>query len=681
MLPSGKRYALGLMAPITLIHRLASMNVSTPTCSKELAAKARDVRTRELIGCAGVSSEGGAYDAFEGRLSRYGPSFKRLYLTNFLHFALQLEECDIFLKDYPEVVKCIPRLNLRIYTLWKENDRAMTGFLRADLVKIADGFDEMRSKYNTRDVDANADFRAWVDQKVEANDELVEKLQSIQRWANSNYDKSRIEFIRSRRERSDFFAAKALLMEPPLEVHDLFRLSSFRNAIAYRGSLSDKAWESLEKRIRLELTEVERDMSGLLVRCRRRSFSLDSESDEIHTAEGQIHADPQTDQEDCIDSSAIPHVTNGPGAFDGRVATTVDGLTDSGFAQNVLSVAHLLQGSTLEDKYKTQIALAYGVQKHKALVGCSPNQAMFEKLRLALLRNGILGLFEGFRCRACHKLNQKAPAYGHFGRSIKSLAKLGDHYFSKHCPLDWSKDMLDLPSPQELLAQLKMPGQQKAYSTFKQLFPLECDIDLDPQLRDDATEASEVETEGTANNNSLADEQVRSIVEDSPDETDYRAATAYGSNKHNILQTKDPSEDHGFEESENSEEETEDTEYDGDADEEEEEEEEENEREVKGKGKEREKGKGKETQPKKSVQKEKVDERHLPGERILPRRRRNRRSNQSEANRETRKGFRPILPKNSIVLLAGECHFTPRIGGGADWHLVDSPGDTSEREI
>ncbi|KAL8941138.1 MAG: hypothetical protein Q9211_001945 [Gyalolechia sp. 1 TL-2023] len=67
---------------------------------------------------------------------------------------------------------------------------------------------------------------------------------------------------------------------------------------------------------------------------------------------------------------------------------------------------------------------------------------------------------------------------GYFARSVKPLAKLGEHYCNKHNPATWSQDMLDLASPQvgeqnmlnlasaqELLSHLRLPRNQQAYSS------------------------------------------------------------------------------------------------------------------------------------------------------------------------------------------------------------------------
>lgn len=177
----------------------------------------------------------------------------------------------------------------------------------------------------------------------------------------------------------------------------------------------------------------------------------------------------------------LTRTADGHSAFKGRAAATHIGQGQPDFAGNVLFAASLLEETGLEDKYRTQIALKYACQRWSKR--SLPSRIQFEELQTALVRNGVSGLFEGFRCQKCCEAARDGGTVGYFARSVKPLAKLSEHYFNKHNPDVWSREMLSLPTPQELLMQLRLPRNEKAYSVFLRLFPAQADVTIDPQLR------------------------------------------------------------------------------------------------------------------------------------------------------------------------------------------------------
>lgn len=553
---------------------------------------------------------------------------------------------------------------------------------------MASEFEEAAEKLGATDKESHTEFRAWVDNKAKANDDFVEKLQSIEVWAIHNYANIRNEAALKKEERLDFFAAKALLMDPPLELGALMKLSCFRNAILSKIQPSDKAWESLEKKIRAEQDGEECSVPELQAENRGNSLiSLQSDPDEIRIRKEQTLTDVKRKTEDCMltfadrvladlvespqsllvpdddfvrialtrfyklyqefkqpvvpcltmndarfiynrkiqpviaglrgeerktavaqlrcpgcsygnppkqnsfedlmnhiwdehaelaagfggfdgdsielllvkkqDTEPFPwcyfrwpptlpilasqqqafrgrfdvmmsvpdlcvaasNVANGPGAFDGRVAAQHMGPSSSEFVENIRFAAFMFDNTSVEDKYKTQLALEYALLKFGTFTSSRPSRDMFGHLQGILLWDGTSGLFEGFRCQICCETARLVGAVSYFARSVKPLAKLAEHFFDKHYPADWTRDMLNLPTPQELLTHLQLPCNQDAYSLFVDLFPLRGDMALDPRLQDDVVDDTAEETDFVEEQHS-SDAENSSREGDVPEEED-----------------------------------------------------------------------------------------------------------------------------------------------------------------
>ncbi|KAL8789831.1 MAG: hypothetical protein Q9213_000899 [Squamulea squamosa] len=174
----------------------------------------------------------------------------------------------------------------------------------------------------------------------------------------------------------------------------------------------------------------------------------------------------------------------GPGAFDGRIAASSIGPPSFEFVPNVLFAASQLAQSNLGDEFKTQIALEYAVMKYESVQHTRPGFDLLEELQLALMRNGIKGLFEAFRCKKCCEAVVHEGRVGYLARSVKPLGELSEHFQKAHLKGgDWTRDMLDLNTPQDLLAVLQLPYNNSSLSIFETLFPTQGDSTLDPQLR------------------------------------------------------------------------------------------------------------------------------------------------------------------------------------------------------
>ncbi|KAL8999267.1 MAG: hypothetical protein Q9169_001812 [Polycauliona sp. 2 TL-2023] len=173
-----------------------------------------------------------------------------------------------------------------------------------------------------------------------------------------------------------------------------------------------------------------------------------------------------------------------PGAFHGRIAASSMGPPGSQFVRNVLFAASQLGPSSLGDEFRTQIALEYATQKYETAEYARPDFESLEELQLALMRNGVKGLFEGFRCQKCCEAVVHEGRVGYLARSVKPLGELSEHFRKTHVKGgDWTRNMLDLPSGQDLLDELQLPRHRSSVTVFDSLFPTQGDSTLDPQLR------------------------------------------------------------------------------------------------------------------------------------------------------------------------------------------------------
>lgn len=166
------------------------------------------------------------------------------------------------------------------------------------------------------------------------------------------------------------------------------------------------------------------------------------------------------------------------------------------FIKNVVHAASLLHLMPILDKFKTQIALKYALDRYNNSHKISgahhivPVQAL-KDLPTALFREGIRGLFEGFSCRACRANNAREKRHNKFADKRQSLGELIKHYLDVHENSSWSSSLFDLPSGEELMEALTTPRAKQAYETFAKLFP------ETGQVPGPATESSKAASLGT----------------------------------------------------------------------------------------------------------------------------------------------------------------------------------------
>lgn len=173
----------------------------------------------------------------------------------------------------------------------------------------------------------------------------------------------------------------------------------------------------------------------------------------------------------------------GMGAFDNRMVSDCCGSKFPKVVNDIRLVLDRFNSIDIPDRFKTQIALEFATQRHKMLYGSLALTRVLKDLQLMLLRNGFKGVFENFRCKICCDEARKDLRNGYFSRSRKSLAQLSAHFISEHSRHDWMRDMLELPTPQELLKELQQPSNHEAYAHFNGLFlsTLFATIDKDQQ--------------------------------------------------------------------------------------------------------------------------------------------------------------------------------------------------------
>ncbi|KAI4133436.1 MAG: hypothetical protein LQ338_000172 [Usnochroma carphineum] len=565
--------------------------------------------------------------------------------------TIQRKGCTTLLRQSPEAIRCIPSAEISNHHVYinvtdvktKSSDYHI--FSRQDIARIDKEFREAATVYGTDDVSSNPGLEAWVDQKVQANEELVTKLQAIEEWLQTANESA----CARRDDKSRFFAEKALLLDPPLELAELQKLTCFRRALTSKTEASDKSWIALEKKIQAELDEEVHQQptkskqlltegytlctSGRLpvqgkllslanevvqnlldpstrvppgdfvrialvrvhklyrdtkqrndpplvmddarvvyinmikpaiatipddaeprddttsqrasqLRCAgcRRDRSQDPKQGDFeqlmqhvfdhHAGKGELFEDPiektpgrygvvkrdkaslpwfqypwlpflpilASEQEILLGSRgwipvpdlraqpATPNIEglemgDDPGAFDNRVAATKGGPDDRNFVDNILYAASQFDGTSVDDKYVTKIALEYAVRKHKRVSSTRPDGEMLQQLQDALLREGRGGIFEGLRCRICCEGAPIWKKLGYLVRSGKPFAEVIEHYKTKHSRRsDWAHSMLQLPCAQDLLAHLSLPCNKVAVPIFEKLFPLKAKSTLDPRL-------------------------------------------------------------------------------------------------------------------------------------------------------------------------------------------------------
>ncbi|KAL8709088.1 MAG: hypothetical protein Q9220_006109 [cf. Caloplaca sp. 1 TL-2023] len=574
--------------------------------------------------------------------------------------------CKSILNKYPDIQNCIPSVTfdgwgnyqcIGKYTeekpSWLKDDTwSKTGFLRADLARIIREYEEAEKSFTAHNELFADARRSWIDDRSRAKDEHVKKLQSIEDWMETHKLNMRKQRDTKKRQKSDFFIAKALAMDPPLEFGVLRLTPCYRTAISTNAEASEKTWKSLEKKLRIQRSKAESlfalydsteaqptmlpgaaEAYAMIANERRgnitfeqtfileladkvledlvispdsfkvadedfvrivlsRVYSLFQESmegdnydllmddarvvyvgkirpiisgmrdesrrkamsqlkcpgcgkrnlkkgydftelmDHIRTMHavrvrdfnyffvsplelppdvyfgwcrlkwprnlpilpaGQNPNGKWNIQAHVSENDSPPFTTDTQTysrIFDDRVAATSIGPPASDFVGNVLFAISALEENDLGDRFRTQIALEYALRKLRKIQDSRPDFHVFEQLHLILLRDGIKGVFEGFRCKNCREAVSRDGRKGYFARSVKSLGELGEHYRKEHSPNEWSQDMLALPTTQDLYKELHLPMNKKAYLAFEVLFPTPQESILDPQLRGTMIQAS-----------------------------------------------------------------------------------------------------------------------------------------------------------------------------------------------
>lgn len=185
--------------------------------------------------------------------------------------------------------------------------------------------------------------------------------------------------------------------------------------------------------------------------------------------------DPEDDSEYIHVPSVVPRSLS-HSAFEGRSVENGEDPPREDFIKNVLHAASLLDGIQLPTKYKTQIAFKYALDRHNSTPSNAGAESVvpvqdLKDLPTALIRAGIRGLFEGFRCLACRRDETREKRNNKFADKKQSLGELVKHFLDNHEHSSWSSSMFDLPSAEELWDALVTPGMEQAEQTFVSMFP------------------------------------------------------------------------------------------------------------------------------------------------------------------------------------------------------------------
>ncbi|KAL8781344.1 MAG: hypothetical protein Q9194_000435 [Teloschistes cf. exilis] len=586
-------------------------------------------------------------------------AFQRRWCTSCMRKnTVQEDSCGVFLDKYPELTKY---LNTGLFDGWghyvrigvpdenpapNRTEVSKRVFLRTDIARLAQQIETIEADTSNANLNSSDARTELIAAMKATNEKVVEKIRPIEEWAKTYKKSNAAESTSKKQKKMDFFAAKALSMNPPIDRETLERMECFHAAVAAASEPTERAWKSVEKKLRAQRTKtqaslamgeaienpIQEDYKEVLQRRRNTDTPeqvavlaladqvlklLVEGPDSIRVADEdfmrialtriyEMHEDNKGDEghallmddartivklkiepmikcwKDCNRKKAalnlrcpgckkgsklthtfeklIQHIFSkhsirigdydyfrfgeespvklqqqstfdflwcyikwprnlpilaadenaggpwdlhatveehysppvsrpiesdlGVGAFDNRIVSDCCGSKLPKVVNDIHLVLDRFNSIDIPDRFKTQIALEFANQRHMRLYGSLSSTRVLKDLQLMLLRNGFKGVFENFRCNVCCEEARIDLRNGYFSRSRKSLGQLSAHFIAEHSRHDWTRDMLDLPTPQELLKELQQPSNHEAYAHFNGLFPSVPTETLDPNLRD-----------------------------------------------------------------------------------------------------------------------------------------------------------------------------------------------------
>ncbi|KAL8971277.1 MAG: hypothetical protein Q9183_001124, partial [Haloplaca sp. 2 TL-2023] len=197
-------------------------------------------------------------------------AFQRRWCVSCLKKNVVMEAgCAIYLSKYPNLAPCIPTAAFDgwgHYTgvgqydsdgQWLGKLSGMKqGFLRTDLAKATKSLEGAEEETLTA--------------LQEKNSEIAKQLRSIEDWTETRRRESRTQADTKRQEIRDFFTAKALLMEPPLELETLEQMECFWAAVGAASKPSERAWKHVKPKLQADRARAESFIAELTEKKRER---------------------------------------------------------------------------------------------------------------------------------------------------------------------------------------------------------------------------------------------------------------------------------------------------------------------------------------------------------------------------------------------------------------------------
>ncbi|KAL8874279.1 MAG: hypothetical protein Q9174_000359 [Haloplaca sp. 1 TL-2023] len=164
--------------------------------------------------------------------------------------------CAIYLSKHPHLAPCMPTAAFDgwgHYTGVSQYDSngewlgrssgTKQGFLRSDLANATKSLEGAEKEDLTV--------------LQERNSEVAKQLRSIEDWTETRRRESRSQADARRQEIRDFFTAKALLMEPPLELETLEQMECFGTAVGAASKPSERAWKYVKPKLEADRKRAE----------------------------------------------------------------------------------------------------------------------------------------------------------------------------------------------------------------------------------------------------------------------------------------------------------------------------------------------------------------------------------------------------------------------------------------
>ncbi|KAL9586787.1 MAG: hypothetical protein Q9212_000673 [Teloschistes hypoglaucus] len=590
-------------------------------------------------------------------------AFQRRWCTSCMRKnTVQEDSCRIFLDKYPELTKY---LNNGLFDGWGHyvrigvpdeslaaNRAEKRVFLRTDIARLTQQIRTIEAGISDANLDSSDARTELIAAMKATNEKVVEKIKSIEEWAKTYKESNAAESTSKKQKKMDFFAAKALSMNPPIDRETLERMECFHAAVAAASEPSERAWKFMEKKLQAQRAKLEASLAkaetiekpnqehyNAILERRKNGHTAEqvavlalagqvlnslvegpnsiqvADEDFIRIALTRVydlHEDTKGEEghallmddakmivkikmepiikgwEDGMRKKAalslrcpgckkgsksthtfeklIQHIFSkhstrigdydyfrfgeespvklqqqstfdflwcsiewprnlpilaadenagvpwdlhasveehysppifrpiesdlGMGAFDNRMVSDCCGSELPKVVNDIRLVLDRFNSIDIPDRFKTQIALEFATQRHTHFYGSLSPTRVLKDLQLMLLRKGFKGVFENLRCHVCCDEARKDLRNGYFSRSRKSLAQLSAHFTSEHSRHDWTRDMLELPTPQELLKELQQPSNHEAYAQFDGLFPSTVFATLDKDLEYVAAEGT-----------------------------------------------------------------------------------------------------------------------------------------------------------------------------------------------